>query len=93
MSSSLSSIVDNLSEGFQNDKCRCCKSLLDYISTKDEFLIFNCLKCSKNHEKRFNKYVIKRFSNTYEFCIGDINKFWLVHLSKMKRYLSIRIHG
>ena len=54
MSSSLSSLVDNLSEGLQNDKSTDCKSYLEYISTKDELLIFNGLKCCKNHENHFN---------------------------------------
>ena len=35
MSSSLSSLVDNLSEGLHNNKCIDCKSCLEYISTKD----------------------------------------------------------
>ena len=43
---------------------------------KVELLICNCLKCSKNHKKYFNKYLIKRFANTHEFCDGDIKKFW-----------------
>ena len=32
MSSSLSNLVDNLSEGLHNDKCIDCKSCLDYMS-------------------------------------------------------------
>ena len=78
MSRSLSSLVDNLSEGLHNDKYTDCKSYLEYIPTKDELLIFSCLKCNKNHKKHFNKYLIKRFSNAYEFCDGDINKFCLM---------------
>ena len=35
MSSSLSSLADNLSEWLHNYKCTNCKSYLDYISTKD----------------------------------------------------------
>ena len=50
MSIPLSSLVDNLAEGFHNDKCTDCKSCLEYISTKDELLVFNCLKCNKNHK-------------------------------------------
>ena len=36
MSSSLSNLVDNLSEGLHSDKCTNCKSCLDYMTTKDE---------------------------------------------------------
>ena len=50
-------------------------SCLEYVSAKNELLIFNCLKCIKNYKKHFNKYLIKRLVNTYEVCDGDINKF------------------
>ena len=36
MSSSLSKLVDGLSEGIHNNKCADCKSNLDYIKTKNE---------------------------------------------------------
>ena len=35
MLSSLSDLVNNLSQGFHNDKCIDCKSCFDYISTKN----------------------------------------------------------
>ena len=35
MLSSLSDLVNNLSQGFHNDKCTDCKSCFDYISTKN----------------------------------------------------------
>ena len=59
MSSSLSSLVDNLSEGLHSEKCTDCKSCLDYMITQDDQLIFRCFECKK----------------TYEFCNEDINKF------------------
>ena len=77
MSTSLSSHVNNLSDGLYNDKCTDCKSCLEYISAKDNQLIFNCLKCNNNHNKEFNEGSIKRFASTYEFCDKDINKFVL----------------
>ena len=65
--------------------------------------MFNFLKCSKNHKKRFSKYEIKRFGNTYEFCYGDINKpcfmlrkgissyeYWIVGKDLMKHYYLIK---
>ena len=36
MSSSLSNLVDNLSEGLHSDQCTNCKPCLDYMTTKDE---------------------------------------------------------
>ena len=78
MSSSLSSFVNNLSEGLHSDKCTDCKSCLDYMITKDEQLIFTCFECKKNFKKDFNEELIKRFANIYEFCNEDINKFILL---------------
>ena len=70
--------VDNLSEGLHNNRCVDCKSCLDYRKTKDEKLIFRCFSCKKNYEKDFNKELIERFANIYEFCNGDLNKFILL---------------
>ena len=87
MSSSLSKLVDNLSEGIHNNKCADCKSSLDYIKTKKEKLILECYNCKQRYRKKFNKELIKRFANTYEFCNNDttgsssserINKFVLL---------------
>ena len=75
MSSSLSKLADNLSEGVHNNKCLDCESCLDYIKTKNEKLILKCFNCKTYHEKDFNKELIKRFASTYNFCNGDLNKF------------------
>ena len=55
MSTSLSSLVDSLSEKLHSDKCKDCKSELDYISAKDNQLIFQCLECKKSYNKDCNK--------------------------------------
>ena len=87
MSSSLSTLVDNLSEGIHNNKCADCKSNLDYIKTKNEKLILECYNCKQRYRKKFNKELIKRFASTYEFYNNDttgsssserINKFGLL---------------
>ena len=44
---------------------------------KDEKLIFRYFTCKKNYEKDFNKELMKRFANTYNFCDNDLNKFIL----------------
>ena len=74
MSSSLSSLVDNLSEELHNKKCRKCNSCLEYISIKDNKLIRKRIECNKNYKLHFNKDLIKRFANTCEFSNGHINK-------------------
>ena len=84
MSSSLSKLVDNLSEGIHNNKCVDCKSSLDYIKThsslerKNEKLILECYNCKQRYRKKFNKELIKRFASTYELCNNDLNKFVLL---------------
>ena len=43
MASSLSKLVDNLSERIHNNKCSGCSSNFDYIKIKNEKLILECL--------------------------------------------------
>ena len=78
MSSSLLKLVDNLSEGLHNNKCLNCESCLDYIRTINEKLILKCFNCKQYYEKDFNKELIKRFANTYEFCNKNLTKFILL---------------
>ena len=75
MSSSLSKLVDNLSEGIHNNKCVDCNSCLDYIKMKNEKLILKCFNCNNYYKKKFNRDLIKKFKNTYCFCDNDLNKF------------------
>ena len=46
--------------------------------TKDDQLIFRCFECKKSYKKDFDKELIKRFANTFEFCNKDISKFILL---------------
>ena len=78
ISSSLSKLVDNLSEGIHNNKCVDCKSCLDYIKTKNEKLILKCFNCEQYYKKKFYKELIKKFKSMYEFCNKDLNKFILL---------------
>ena len=78
MSTSLSTLVGNLSEGLHNNKCLNCKSCLDYIKTKNKKLILKCFNCKTYYEQDFNKELIKRFANTYEFCNKNLSKFILL---------------
>ena len=47
MSSKLSSLADNLSEGHHSYKCTNCESYLDYMIIEDDHLIFRCFKRKK----------------------------------------------
>ena len=75
MATSLSKLVDSLTEGIHNDKCIKCKSNLCYMKVMDKKLIFRCFDCKKNYRKEINKELIERFASTYTFCNNDNNKF------------------
>ena len=75
MATSLSKLVDNLTEDIHGDKCVDCKSDLSYTKVIDETLIFRCFNYKKNYKTEINKEVIERFGSTYKFCNNDLNKF------------------
>ena len=64
ISSSLSNLVDSLSEGLHCDNCINCKSYLDYVIPKDDQFIFRCFEYKKNYKKKINKDLIKKFAST-----------------------------
>ena len=75
MATSLSKLVDNLTDNIHNDKCIKCKSNLCFVRAISETLLFKCIDCEREYEKEFNKELLEKFSNTYEFCDNDLNKF------------------
>ena len=102
MATSLSKLVDNLTEDVHGDKCVDCKSDLSHMKVMDETLIFRCFNCKKNYKKEINKELIERFASTYKFCNNDLDKFvmllrkvfiltiiWMVGINLIKhRYLA-----
>ena len=88
MASTLSSLVNNLSEELhriksklEHDdkkfqtcgiKCKYCDCFLEYKSFKDDLIEYKCLSCNKS------------FFNTYKFSNHDKNKFVL--LLRVKHY-------
>ena len=78
ISTSFSSLADNLSEKLHSDKCRDCKSELNYMSLEYNHLIFQIFECKRNYMKYFNKDMINRFVKPYKFCKGNISKFVLL---------------
>ena len=55
MATSLSKLVDNLTEDIHGDKCVDCKSGLSYMKVIDEALIFGCFNCKKTIKKKLTK--------------------------------------
>ena len=78
VSTSLFSLVDSLSDGLYNIKCKDCNSFLDYTNFYDDKLVYRCFDRKTNYNVNFNHKLIDVFSNTYNFCSGDINKFILL---------------
>ena len=79
MSTSLSSLIDNLYENYKKE-CKGCMekrkiwSVCDFIGLKNNKLSYKCKECNKRCLKPVNE-LIKKFPNIHEFCNGDINKF------------------
>ena len=81
MASSLSNLVNNLSEGIQKIKCKfghndkkretCgikykyCDCFLEYTNFKDDLIEYKCLYCNRNYQKNFDKKLTERFLNIY----------------------------
>ena len=78
MATSLSKLVDNLTDNIHNDKCVKCKSNLCFVNAANKILTFECIDCGKEYKKGLNKKLIERFSNVYEFCDYNINKFMVL---------------
>ena len=55
IATSLSKLVDNLTEDIDGDKCVDCKSDLSFKKVIDEALIFRCFNCKKTIEKKLTK--------------------------------------
>lgn len=64
MSSSPSSLDDNLAERSRKDKCKNCKSNHEYITVSNGSLVFKCAECNKNYKKEFDEDLAKRSENT-----------------------------
>ena len=80
MSTSLSTLVDNLSNKiYDKHKCDSCGYNLEYIRRKKSGkLLFKCFNCKRKSSEEFDEGLIKKFENAYRFCNGDIDKFMLL---------------
>ena len=78
MPTSLSHLVDNLSEIYKKE-CKACmkrknvKLECDFIEFKNK-LRYNCKECEKIWLKPVNG-LTKMFPSVYQFCNGDLNRF------------------
>ena len=77
MATSLSSLVDNLTEIAHKIKCKGCDCFLEYESVKDNLIKYKCLSCNKSYSSKIDEE-LKRFKNTFKFSNNDIIKFILL---------------
>ena len=93
MASSLSNLVNNLSEGLHRIKCisehdKKCETcgikykyfncFLEYKNFEDDLIEYKCLSWSKIYQQRLNEKLKEIFFNTYKFSNHDNNKFILL---------------
>ena len=81
MTSSLSNLVNNLSEGIHKIKCKfghddkkwetcgityeVCDCFLEYTSFKDDLIEYKCLWHNKNYQQKFDKKLIESQRNDF----------------------------
>ena len=94
MASSLSNLVNNLSERIHKIKCKYrhdekkkknsgikykyCDCFFEYINFKDNLIEHKYLFCNKNYQQKFDEKLKKQFLNTYKIFNQNNNKFILM---------------
>ena len=73
MSTSLSNLVDNLTEEIHIIKCKCFHCFLEYGSVKDNLIKCKCLSCNKTNSNKTHEILKNRFKNTFKLI--SINLF------------------
>ena len=92
--SSLSSLVNNVSERIHRNKCKfeyedkryetcgikCkyCDCFLEYINFKDDLIEYKCLCCNGSYQCKFDEKLKEWFFNTHKFSNHGNNKFLLL---------------
>ena len=75
MATSLSNLVDNLTEVIHKIKCKDSDCFLEYESAKDNLVKYKCLSCNKDHSNKIDEKLKERFKNIFKVSNNDINKF------------------
>ena len=67
MATSLSNIVDDLTEGIHKIKCKNCGCFFEYESLKDNSIKYKCLSCNKDYSKKLNEELEKQCKKNLSF--------------------------
>ena len=55
MTTSLSNLVDNLTEGIHKIRCKGCDCIVEYESVKDNLIKYKCLSCNKDYSNKLDE--------------------------------------
>ena len=77
ITTSLSSLADNLTEGVHKVKCKNCDCFLKYESVKDNLIKYKFLSCNKSYSNKIDEELKNRIKNIFNFTDNDINEFIL----------------
>ena len=76
MASSLSNLIDNITEGIHKIKYKNCGCFLEYESIKENLTKHKCLSFSKDYSNKLDEELKKKFKKTFKFSIMiSINLF------------------
>ena len=78
MATSLTKLVDNISEGIHKIKCKEYVCSLKYERVRNNLIKYKCLSCNKNYLEKLNEELESKFKNTFAFSNNDVNKFILL---------------
>ena len=78
MATSLSNLVDDLTERIYKVKCKYCDYFLEYESVKDDLIKCKCLSCNKDYSNKIDEELKERFKDTFDFSNNGVNKFILL---------------
>ena len=59
MATSLSKLVDNLTDNIHNDKCNKCESNLCFVNAMNGTLTFECVDCKKEYKKDIKRKIFE----------------------------------
>ena len=83
MQTSLSELVDYISEIFNSKECKSCIERIkinlecSYVGLKNDRLIYKCKECREECKRPIDE-LKEKFPNIYQFCNDDLNKFVLL---------------
>ena len=70
MATSLSNLVDNLTEGIDKIKCKYCDCFLEYGSIKDNLINYKSLSCNKDYSNKIGEELKNRFNHIFLIMIS-----------------------